>query len=113
MLQGASSNDPDHCSPPLPVVPQDVLDFATEQGVAQYLPALVELLPRVFPMARRFTVTVEDDPEIANDRHIVFDVYMPLGADAVDIKQRWNRESRQFCPGPLICVFRLSMNHVP
>jgi hypothetical protein len=97
----------------LPVVPQEVLDFATEQGVAQYLPAFVELLPRVFPMARNFTVTVEDDPEIANDRHIIFDVYLPKGPDVLELYDRWDRESFPLCPTTLICVFRLITNTVP
>jgi hypothetical protein len=105
---------PTPAAPPLPVVPQDALDFAAEQGVAQYLPPLLELLPRVFLNARNFTVTVEDDPELANERHIVFDVYLPsMGPEVLEAKHRWNRETLQICPATQICLFRLVMNQAP
>ena len=54
-------------------VPPAVLAFAAEQGVTAYLPAMVEMTRRLFPTAA-LAVLVEDDPEIANDRHIVLEV---------------------------------------
>jgi hypothetical protein len=100
-------------TPPL-TVPPEVHAFAAEAGVAPYLPAVLELLSRTFPTARRFAVLVEDDPEIANDRHIVFEVDVPLdGPQARAVKRQWNDGLFACCPAPLVCVFRLSMDLVP
>ena len=51
----------------------DVLAFAAEQGASPCLDRLLEMTSRVF-QTNPITVTVEEDPEIANDRHIVMDV---------------------------------------
>src|SRR5207302_3758916 len=64
-----------------PPVSPEVLAFAAEQGVSAYLPAVLAMTQRLFPDARRFAVLVEDDPEIANDRHIVIEVDV-TGLDA-------------------------------
>jgi hypothetical protein len=55
-------------------VPPDVQTFASEQGVALYLSAVLEMTRRRFPDARRFAVLVEEDPEIADDRHIGIEI---------------------------------------
>ena len=39
-----------------------------------YLPAVLAMTQRLFPDARRLALLVEDDPEIANDRHLVIEV---------------------------------------
>jgi hypothetical protein len=96
---------------PLPVVPPEVQAFVEEAGVAPYLPAVLELLPRTFPTARRFVALVEDDPEIANDRHIVFEVYVPqINEETRAARRRFNDGVRSVCPNPLIHVFRLSID---
>src|SRR5438874_1156912 len=90
-------------------VPPEVLALAAEQGVAAYLPALVDLLRHVFPTARRYGVVVEDDPEIANDRHIVFEVDVPIDVpQALAARKQWTEGLFACCPAPLVCVFRLS-----
>jgi hypothetical protein len=93
---------------PLPAVPPDVLAFAAEQGVATYLPAVLEMTRQVFPEVP-LSVQVEDDPEIANDRHLVIGVKAQnLGVpQALEALYEWHRELFARCPAPLVCVFRL------
>jgi hypothetical protein len=97
----------------LVALPSEVSAFAEEQGVGAYLPGVLELTRRVFPGARRFAVLVEDDPEIAGDRHIVFEVDVPLSIpQALAAERRWSEGLFQLCPAPLVCVFRLSTDLV-
>jgi hypothetical protein len=95
--------------------PADVLAFAAEQGVADYLDPLLQVLRRLFPTAQRFRVLVEDDPEIRDDRHIVFDVHVPQEdvPDFLATTRRWHEEKFRICPAPLVCVFRLGLALVP
>jgi hypothetical protein len=96
---------------PVPVAPPDVLAFAEEQGVTEYLPAVLALARRIFPIWP-IKVFLEDDPEIANDWHIIVEVQLPHDA-AVDTlfasHQQWSREIFQHCPSTHVCVFRLGM----
>lgn len=96
-------------TPPQPVIPPEVISFAREQGVEKYLPELVEWARQVYPSATRFDVFTEDDPEIANDRHIVFELDVSLTVEeALEADRRWHRGVFQIVPAPLVCVFRLS-----
>lgn len=98
----------------LPIaVPPQVLEFAVEQGVADYLAAVLEMTGRVFPGGLK-DVIVEDDPEIANDRHIVV-VVKAKNLDvpqALEARWQWNGGLFQCCPAPLVCVFRLELSIV-
>ena len=98
--------------PPLPVVPPDVLALAEEKGVKHYLPAVLELLPRTFPDARRFAVSVDEDPEIADERNIIIDVDVPdINTDEfLAAYRRWHDAASAIVPAPVACVFRLSLN---
>jgi hypothetical protein len=89
--------------------PADVLEFATKEKVQDYLDPLLEATRRVFPTARAIKVSLECDPEIANDWHIVFDFEVPSRdvPHFVEALHRWNREAFAICPAPLICIFRL------
>jgi len=90
-----------------------VLAFAAEQGVLDDLPTVLDVTRRIFPTAQRLAVCIEEDPEIANDRHILIEVEVPLSVAQAHIAQRqWNDESFMICPAPLICVFRLSLDLV-
>ena|SRR5713226_1784430 len=101
-------------SAPHPTVPAEVLAFAREQGVEQYLPALIELARQVYPSATRFDIFTEDDPEIANDRHIVFELDVPINVEqALEADRRWHRGVFGIVPAPLVCVFRLSADLRP
>ena len=98
-------------SMPVPVAPPDVLGFAKEQGVLAYLPAMLEVTHRVFP-TWPIKVFLEDDPEIANDWHIILEVQVPEEATAdtlVAAHDKWIGETAQVCPSTHICLFRLGM----
>lgn len=91
-------------------IPPDVTAFAAEQGVSAELPVVVEMTRRLFPEAEMFVQT-EDDPEIANDRHIVI-VTRPTGLsvdDALELLWEWHRQMFLCCPATLVCVFRLGL----
>jgi hypothetical protein len=96
----------------LPIaVPQEVLDFAAEQGVSDYLPAVLEMTNHIFPGGLQ-AVVVDDDPEIANDRHILivvkaktFDV-----PQALEARWQWHGGLFESCPARLVCVFRLDLS---
>jgi hypothetical protein len=96
---------------PLPVIPPEILTFAEEEGVTAYLPAVLAMTRRIFP-TRPITVIVTEDPEIANDRHIVFEVEM-TGKEEVDelftTREQWIAEIFEHCPSTRVCVFRLGM----
>jgi hypothetical protein len=91
---------------PVPEASQEVWDFAAEQGVAEYLPAVLEMTRRVFPTAR-INVAVEDDPELSYNRSIVIRVngsQMDLD-QAKDDDQRWNCGLFAVCPATHVHVF--------
>jgi hypothetical protein len=48
-------------------LPADVLAFAVEQGVDEYLPSLLEMTHRVFPSARRSGVR-DQESEVPDAR---------------------------------------------
>jgi hypothetical protein len=96
---------------PLPAVPTEVLAFAAEQGVTAYLDPVLAMTRQVFPGAQQITVAIEDDPEIADDRHIV--IAVKAGGlevpQALEQRSRWHRELFTCCPAPLVCTFRLAL----
>jgi hypothetical protein len=96
---------------PLPEVSSDVLTFAKEQGVAAYLPAVLAMTRRIFP-AWPIKVFLEDDPEIANDWHIILEVQVPDTVEVetlLTLRGQWVREIFEQCPSTHVCVFRLGM----
>lgn len=93
--------------------PADILAFAAEHQVQPYLDPLLEATRRIFPTARWVKVYLEEDPEIRDDWHIVFDVQVKLSVDeAHQARATWNREAFRICPAPLVCTFRLCMDLV-
>ena len=93
-----------------PGVPEEVHAFTVQQGVDGYLPALLEMTQRIFPNAP-LAVVLESDPEIADDRHIVFEVDV-TGMDEAEYlatRWRWVQELFAHCPAPHTPVFRLGM----
>jgi hypothetical protein len=96
---------------PLPDVAPDVQVFAEKEGVAAYLPAVVAMTRRIFP-SWPIKVFLEDDPEIANDWHIVLEVEVPGEPDVdriVALDWQWSREIFDHCPSTHVSVFRLGM----
>lgn len=92
-------------------LPPDVLALAKEQGVDAYLPAMIEVLHEVFGEDRAFAVEVEEDPEVADLRNILFTVegtWTPEEGRALQLM--WYDKTSAICPAPLICTFRLFIN---
>jgi hypothetical protein len=99
---------------PYPTVSPEVLAFAREQGVEQYVTPLIDLTRRIYPTATRFDVFLEDDPEIANDRHIILELDVPIGLkEAREADWKWHTGAFEIVPAPLICVFRRSADLRP
>src|SRR5689334_15406000 len=91
---------------PQPTVASEVATFAREQGVEQYVRGLVALSQRTFPSATRFEVLLDEDPEIADDRHILFRLAVPLDVpQSLAADRQWIEGLYQLCPKPLVCVF--------
>jgi hypothetical protein len=102
---------PPTLTPPLsPVVPEDVRAFAAARGAADYLGPLLELARQSFPGAA-VTVLLEDDPEIAGLRYVVFEV--DVGDwDAGRITAAYDRWTPAFvdaCPPAVSELFVLGM----
>ena len=92
-------------------IPSEVSAFAAEQGVSTQLPAVLEMTQRLFPDAD-MSVVVEDDPEIANDRHIVLVVKAKGMPVPEALKKRWQWHGGLFacCPAPLVSAFCLGLS---
>ncbi len=89
--------------------PADVKQFATGQGAEQYLEPLRESLARLFPTAVRANVQVYQDPELRDERHILFDVQVPIGdvPDYVKAEWAWAHELMRICPSVKLWLFGL------
>jgi hypothetical protein len=95
--------------------PPEVLAFAKTAGVADYLDPLLQETRALFPTAPPRRVMVEDDPEIPNDRHIVWEIDIPFTgtSDYLQSQKRWVQALCRVCPAPLTCVFCLLLMPVP
>jgi hypothetical protein len=96
--------------PGLPPVPPEVWTFAAEQGASDYVYPLIELMQRLFP-GRTLTVLLEEDPEIANDRHIVIeaDVTGMTSEQIFEAQTGWGREIFRHCPATRVSIFRCGL----
>jgi hypothetical protein len=95
--------------------PADVVAFAVANQVQHCLQPLLEAIHRIFPAARWVKVLIDDDPEIRDDRHILFEVKAPDLSleEARNGRQAWIGELLRVCPAPLVCIFRLSLDLGP
>jgi hypothetical protein len=92
-------------------LPSDILEFATRRQIADQLDPLRLALDRLFPTAQSVRIRLEEDPEIRDDCHLVFEVRVSR-ADVPDFgaaKRRWHEELFRLCPAPLVCFFRLTL----
>jgi hypothetical protein len=82
------------------IFPADVLAFAAERGVTDYLVPLYELVKRCFPGAA-VTVTQAYDYEIASLGWIVFTPALNEwdSEQYRAAKERWYAGFRELCPG--------------
>lgn len=91
-------------------IPPEVVELAAEERVEEYLPKVIEMTRRLFPSASRFEVLLDEDPEIADDRHILMSVGIHGSmSDAVNGRWQWCDGLGACCPAPLTCVFRIRL----
>ncbi len=84
---------------PLPIIPPDVLAFATERGVHRYLPAAINLARQAFPSSA-LAVSLGEDAEDETHQYIALDVEVG-GMSAEDIlagQRVWSAGISQVCP---------------
>ena len=94
-------------------IPPEVELFAAHEGVAPYLHEVIMMTNRVFPNCR-ISLLVEDDPEIADDRHIVLEAKTNMEvAEALHAEYQWHEGLFAHCPAPLASVFRLGLEIAP
>ena len=94
-------------------VPPEVRAFAHEQAVEQYLPEVIALSHQLFPEASRYQILLDSDPEIPDERHIVFRLAVSLDVpESLAADQRWIEGLTRLCPKAQVCVFRLSLDLV-
>jgi hypothetical protein len=101
-------------TPPAWEWPAEVIARADEAGVREYLEPLRRATLGLFPNAR-LCVLVEQDPEIAEERMIVFEAHVPERnlPHPLVARKFWFHEFRQIVPAPLSVVFRLMLTRVP
>lgn len=93
--------------------PADVLALAAEKKVEPYLEPMLELTRRAFPTASWIKVRMQQDPELRDERCILFDVQVALTPqEAGTARKQWIREALGICPAPLITVFSLFLDLV-
>lgn len=95
-------------------IPPEVAALAKEHGVSEYLPAILAMLQQVLVGARRIDVLVDEDPEIPDDRHIVFEIGLPCQDvnDYLRAKDALDEGLIRVCPPSQATVFRLSLTDV-
>src|SRR5438093_2252030 len=93
-------------SPPGPTMSPEIAAFAAERGVSEYLPAVLAMTQAIYS-GRDITIVLEDDPEIANDRHIVFNVDVTglSVQQLVDTQWQWSGEIFKHCPSTHAPIF--------
>jgi hypothetical protein len=88
----------------------EVLAFAKEQGIADYLPPVLAMTRQLFP-DREVGVFLDNDPDIPDDWHIVFavDVTEWSVERIVDAQCRWAQEIFDHCPSTHVHLFRYAL----
>jgi hypothetical protein len=92
--------------------PAEVVAFAAANQVEHCLQPLLEATHHIFPTADWVKVEIDDDPEIRDDRHILYNVQvagLPLTESRVAAR-KWNDAAFRICPAPLVTLFRLGMD---
>lgn len=90
----------------------DVVAFAVASGVEDCLQPLLESTHRIFPTARFVKVYIDDDPELRDERHILFDVQVGglSREESRAARKQWIGELLRLCPPERACVFRLLLD---
>jgi hypothetical protein len=92
--------------------PADVLAFAAANQVQHCLQPLLEATHAIFPTARFVKVQIDEDPELRDVRHILYNVQVAgLSLDqSRDAGKRWNQELFRICPPERSVFFCLRMD---
>lgn len=94
------------------LIPKDVMSFASTERVEEHLPGVLEMTRRLFGhCSRRLEIYLEDDPEIVNDRHIVFGVEVPSRDASLAFQARWSwcHHIFDYCPSASVHFFRIAL----
>ena len=96
------------------VIPPEVWIFSRERQIDQYLDRVVALLHRIFADARRLSVEIHDDPEIADLRSLLFDVEVPWPsfAQAQEAYRAWHDGLFATIPLQHLCDIALIIHRV-
>ena len=94
--------------------PPDVKELAAELGVTAYLQPVYEMTRRVYA-GSRIIVSIDVDPEVEGDRHILFeaDVTGWNVQQMVEAQNRWASGIFDCCPATQAWVFRVGMIDAP
>lgn len=97
------------------VLSREVMAFANERGLTPYLPAVVRVFQRVFMDAKKLSVEVDYDPDVAGLRHLLFRavVAWPESEPAHAARQAWYDGTAAACPQQLLTDIRLSIDQRP
>jgi hypothetical protein len=85
----------------------EVLSFAQEHRVAEYLDPMMQATRELFPAAREIRVSEYLDPELADTRWISWEIDVPkadLGSSR-DLRKQWTRAFMKICPSTLSHFF--------
>ena len=104
-------------SPAIPTAPlwsDAVIAVAEQNHVLASLDPLWQATREIFPTAQWIKVYLQDDYEVPNEKHIVFDVSLPdPGYPQYRAALRaWNMEMIRICSAPLTYVFQLLLDVV-
>jgi hypothetical protein len=93
---------------PLPVIPPEVLAFATERGVSHYRPAAINLVRQAFP-ASALVVSLGQDAEDDTHQYIALDVEVGgMSSEELLAAQRtWSAGITGVCPARYVVYFVL------
>ena len=90
----------------------DVVSFAAASHVEECLQPLLQSTHRIFPTARFVKVQIDDDPEIGDDRHILF--HVKVSALSLEqsrmVRNLWIEELFRICSPLRSWIFRLRLD---
>lgn len=91
---------------------REVEEFSRQQHVAEYLRPVIEMTQQAFPSHRRIVVTLDEDPEIADDRHILLTIEVGRleVSELIAAQDEWFHRIFEICPSTLVCLFRFSLD---
>ncbi len=91
--------------------PPEVKQFAASHGGEEYLEPLRDALAGLFPTAVGARVCVYQDPELRDERHILFEVNVPSAEipDYPKAKRAWHDEAMRLCPSVKLWLFGLDL----